>query len=48
MSQGNSLQSYLKQIKIPFIKNKNRKVKRVLSEGWYQWEGEDIRKGEEG
>jgi hypothetical protein len=20
-------------------------VKQVLSEGWYQWEGEDIRKG---
>jgi hypothetical protein len=23
----------------------NRKVKQVLSRGWYQWEGEDIRKG---
>jgi hypothetical protein len=23
----------------------NRKVKEVLSGSWYQWEGEDIRKG---
>jgi hypothetical protein len=23
----------------------NHKVKQVLSGGWYQWEGEDIRKG---
>jgi hypothetical protein len=23
----------------------DRKVKEVLSEGWYQWDGEDIRKG---
>jgi hypothetical protein len=22
-----------------------RKVKQVLSGGWYQWEGEDMRKG---
>jgi hypothetical protein len=23
----------------------SRKVKQVLSGGWYQWEGEDVRKG---
>jgi hypothetical protein len=23
----------------------NRKVKQVLSGGWYPWEGEDIKKG---
>jgi hypothetical protein len=23
----------------------NRKVKQVLSGGWHQWEGKDIRKG---
>jgi hypothetical protein len=24
---------------------KDKKVNQVLSGGWYQWEGEDIRKG---
>jgi hypothetical protein len=28
-----------------FKKMGNRKVKHVLSGGWYEWEGEDIRKG---
>jgi hypothetical protein len=28
-----------------FSKMEDRKVKQVLSGGWYQWEGEDIRKG---
>jgi hypothetical protein len=28
-----------------FSKTENRKVKQVLSGGWHQWEGEDIRKG---
>jgi hypothetical protein len=28
-----------------FSKTGNRKVKQVLSEGWHQWEREDIRKG---
>jgi hypothetical protein len=35
---------YLKQ-KCLFSKTENRKVKQVLSGVWYQWEGEDIRKG---
>jgi hypothetical protein len=37
MSQQNSLYSYIKQTKMSFF---NRKVKQVLSRGWYQWEGE--------
>jgi hypothetical protein len=28
-----------------FSKTKDRKAKQNLSEGWYQWEGEDKRKG---
>jgi hypothetical protein len=28
-----------------FPKTENRKVKQVLSGGWHQWEGEDVRKG---
>jgi hypothetical protein len=52
MSQGNSLNSYLTQIKMSCFflsfflpKIEDRKVKQVLSGGWHQWEGEDIRKG---
>jgi hypothetical protein len=33
MSQGNSLNSYLKQKEIPFSKMKGRKVKQSLSGG---------------
>jgi hypothetical protein len=43
-SQGNSLCSYLKQ-KCLFRKTEDRKINQVLSGGWPQWEGEDIRKG---
>jgi hypothetical protein len=28
-----------------FSKMEARKVKQVLSGGWYQWAGEDVRKG---
>jgi hypothetical protein len=35
----------LNKQKCLFSKTKDRKVKQVLSEGWHQWEGEDIRKG---
>jgi hypothetical protein len=36
-----SLYSYLKQTKMTFFqKTENRKVKQVLSGGWYQWKGE--------
>jgi hypothetical protein len=28
-----------------FSKAEDRKVKQVLTGGWHQWEGEDIRKG---
>jgi hypothetical protein len=28
-----------------FFKNGDQKVKQVLSGSWYQWDGEDIRKG---
>jgi hypothetical protein len=31
--------------KMSFSKMENRKVSQVLSGGWHQWEGEDIRKG---
>jgi hypothetical protein len=30
-----------------FKKMKNRKVKQVLSRGWYQWKGKGIRNSEE-
>jgi hypothetical protein len=30
-----------------FSKMENRKVKQVMSRGWYQWEREDIRKEDE-
>jgi hypothetical protein len=35
MSQGNSLESYRKQTEMPFFGKQNRKVKQVLSGGWY-------------
>jgi hypothetical protein len=35
----------LNKQKYLFSKMKDWKVKWVLSRGWYQWEGEDIRKG---
>jgi hypothetical protein len=41
MSQGNFLWSDLIQTKMSFFKNGEQ----VLSGGWHQWEGEDIRKG---
>jgi hypothetical protein len=51
MSHGNSLYSYLKQIKISFCcyfvftKTENRRLEQVLSGDWHQWEEEGIRKG---
>jgi hypothetical protein len=42
--------SYLKQTELSFSKTKVRKLKRVFSEGWYQWEGggykERVKEGE--
>jgi hypothetical protein len=51
ISQGNSLCSYLKETKMSFFfsftKSENRRIEQVPAwmGGWYQWEGEDIRKG---
>jgi hypothetical protein len=47
MSQENSLCSYLKQTKMSLFFSFTKweqEVKQVLSGGWYQWEGEDVRK----
>jgi hypothetical protein len=35
----------LNKQKCLFSKTENREVKQVLPGVWYQWEGEDIRKG---
>jgi hypothetical protein len=39
------LYSYLKQTKNVFFKNEEQKGRTGPVWGWYQWEGEDIRKG---
>jgi hypothetical protein len=38
-------QNLLGPLLYTFKKLKDRKVKQVVSEGWYEWEGEGIRKG---
>jgi hypothetical protein len=53
MSQGNTLYSYLKLIKMSLFfptKSENRRAEQVLlgwmgESGWYQWEGEYVGNG---
>jgi hypothetical protein len=48
MSQGNSLYSYLKQTKCHYFPLQDQRTggqNRSCLLGWYQWKGEDVRKG---
>jgi hypothetical protein len=40
-----SLNCYLRQTKMAFFKNTEPQSKQVLPGGWYQQEGEEVRKG---